>query len=111
MAYNDHIGEKQNKQPKLSSTADAMANYEKQKERLASQVHDKIGQPLTALKFIVGRLSKVYKDEPLIGQTTVLIREVQVEVRKLSEDLQPAEYKSEGSSEKPKRTNDNRRPD
>lgn len=68
-----------------------MAVYEAERQRLAREVHDRIGQPLTALKIMVDRsLTSREKNSELLEEALALIMEMQTEVRKLCVSLESA---------------------
>lgn len=62
-----------------------------EKEVLARRVHDLLGQPLTALKFMMCRTAvSPEESRRLSEEASALINEMQVEVRRLLVSLQPA---------------------
>jgi len=64
--------------------------YDAEREKLARRVHDDLGQPLTALKFIVGRMTGSDGEvRQLTEEARDLINDMQIEVRKLLVNLQP----------------------
>ena len=67
----------------------SQAVTETERENLARCVHD-LGQPLTAIKLLISRMEKSPDGHAaLLPEVSALINEMQVEVRKLLNSLQP----------------------
>jgi signal transduction histidine kinase len=70
--------------PQLGSAGGTM-----DREQVARDIHDLIGQPLTALKLLLGRMAlSPGANRAFLDEATVLIGETQVEVRRLIAKLQ-----------------------
>lgn len=79
-------GQKKVPSPFLAGTCDEM-----EREKLARSVHDLIGQPLTAVKLMLGRMANYPRENShLLGEAGILISEMQVKVRELILSLQPS---------------------
>jgi signal transduction histidine kinase len=61
-----------------------------EKAQIALQIHDEIGQPLTAAKLIIERLRLSSKNsEPLLDEVRALVSEAQTKAARLCVELQP----------------------
>ena len=60
-----------------------------EREKIARDIHDLIGQPLTALKFMIARLDITSdKGVGILGEVRDIIDNLQVDVRKIITNLQ-----------------------
>jgi two-component system, NarL family, sensor histidine kinase UhpB len=65
---------------------------EKERRRLARELHDEVGQSLTALKIYLDRSSSARStgDGPELGEAREALRELMAQVRSMSLDLRPS---------------------
>ncbi len=95
-SYNRPERERQQKRKpsrrlKAQSFSSEAKVVEAERQKLAREVHDRIGQPLTAMKLMTDRLL-ISKDKngELLEEMHTLIMEMQAEVRRLCLSLEPA---------------------
>ncbi len=63
---------------------------ETERQRIARELHDSVGQSLSALKISVEALSQAEGDTPQVNQATAMIQDILEEVRRISMDLRPS---------------------
>lgn len=89
MALNERRLKRQRDEQKLTSHA-IIAGQEKERKRMAAEIHDGVGQQLTALKFSCQALTAVgEKQEAEITQIENLIYDTIKEVRRISSNILP----------------------
>jgi signal transduction histidine kinase len=74
-----------NSGPKKAPRNSRYVSSATEKEELAVALHDRVGQPLTALKFYISRASVAPEEEriTLLKESVALVNETLSEVRKL----------------------------
>ena len=89
MALNERRLKRQRDEQKLTSHA-IITGQEKERRRMAAEIHDGVGQQLTALKFSCQALSPVgKKQEAEFAQMENLIYDTIKEVRRISSNILP----------------------
>jgi signal transduction histidine kinase len=79
------VTEPGNPAPQIAATLE----LETEIEKLGQEVHDKIGQSVTAIKFMVDIMANTPgKDQQLLSEMRTLVHQTQVDVRALYNSIQ-----------------------
>lgn len=80
---------KKSKQERASSKLPATPELETEIEKLRTELHDRIGQSVTAIKFLVDIMANSpEKDLLLLNEIRTLVHQTQVDVRHLYDGIQ-----------------------
>ncbi|HEY9179040.1 MAG TPA: histidine kinase [Flavipsychrobacter sp.] len=85
-----------NKQKELELVQASVQGEEKERTRIASELHDDVGATLASVKLFLNSQNKEFGDRPVFVQSRALIDDTINKVRSLSHRLQPAVLKQFG---------------